>query len=419
MLELSAPQNIFLNGLNTKFRGYVGGFGSGKTFVGCLDLLIFMLENPGTVQGYFGPSYPSIRDIFYPTFEECAEMLGFRVKINVGNREVHVYKGSIYYGTIICRSMDNPNSIVGFKIARALVDEIDILPTKKAANAWKKIIARLRLGIKGVQNSIGVTTTPEGFKFVYQQFADEPTKSYSMVQASTYENEEYLPDDYIDSLLETYPDNLVSAYIKGLFVNLTTGSVYTQFDRELNHSDRTLEENEPIHIGMDFNVNNMNALVHVETPDPVAVDEITGVLDTPEIIEVIEDRYCRGGRSINIYPDASGSNRSSNRASETDIHLLESAGFQVHVNAANPFVKDRINSVQSAFCNSKGERKYKINTTKCPKATANYEQQVYTEGGEPDKSQGQDHMPDAGGYYISYKWPIIKPISNLKVKFAL
>ena len=30
MLNLSAPQDIYLNGLNNKFNAYVGGFGSGK-----------------------------------------------------------------------------------------------------------------------------------------------------------------------------------------------------------------------------------------------------------------------------------------------------------------------------------------------------------------------------------------------------
>ena len=69
MLKLSAPQNVFLNGLGTKYRAYVGGFGSGKTFIGCIDLLLFFASNPRTTQGYFGISYPSMRDIFYPTFE--------------------------------------------------------------------------------------------------------------------------------------------------------------------------------------------------------------------------------------------------------------------------------------------------------------------------------------------------------------
>jgi hypothetical protein len=177
-MQLSTPQNVYLNGLGTKYRAYVGGFGSGKTFVGCLDLLIFASQHPGTIQGYFAPSYPAIRDIFYPTFEEAAHLMGFSVVIATTNKEISIYRGGRYYGTVICRSMDKPNSIVGFKIARALVDEIDVLETKKADNAWNKIIARMRLVIDGVVNGIGVTTTPEGFKFVYNKFADTPKESY-------------------------------------------------------------------------------------------------------------------------------------------------------------------------------------------------------------------------------------------------
>ena len=105
MPTLSAPQDIFLNGLKTKYRAYVGGFGSGKTFVGCVDLLTFFGKHPGTVQGYFGISYPSMRDIFYPTFEEAAHMMGFTVVIREANKEAHVYRNGFYYGTVICRSM--------------------------------------------------------------------------------------------------------------------------------------------------------------------------------------------------------------------------------------------------------------------------------------------------------------------------
>ncbi len=101
--------------------------------------------------------------------------MGFTVDIKESNKEVHVYRGRAYYGTVICRSMEKPNTIVGFKISRALVDEIDTLPKAKADNAWNKIIARLRLKIDGVVNGIGVTTTPEGFLFVYDKFAKNPS----------------------------------------------------------------------------------------------------------------------------------------------------------------------------------------------------------------------------------------------------
>ena len=75
-MRLSAPQAIYLNQLDTKFRSYVGGFGSGKTFVGCLDLLTFAAKHPKVNQGYFSISYPAIRDIFYPTLGRVRSLYG-------------------------------------------------------------------------------------------------------------------------------------------------------------------------------------------------------------------------------------------------------------------------------------------------------------------------------------------------------
>ena len=66
--------------------------------------------------------------------------------------------------------MEDPGSIVGFKIGHAMVDEIDTMAMTKATDAWRKIIARMRYNVDGLQNSISITTTPEGFKFTYEQF---------------------------------------------------------------------------------------------------------------------------------------------------------------------------------------------------------------------------------------------------------
>lgn len=416
MLSLSKPQGVFLNELNNKFTAYVGGFGSGKTFIGCVKLINFAAENPRVLQGYFGPSYPSIRDIFYPTFEEAANLLGFRTEAIVSNKEVHLYRGRVYYGTVVCRSMDNPNTIVGFKIANALVDEIDTLPKDKANLAWNKIIARLRLEVSGVRNSIGVTTTPEGFLFVYDKFANEPTPSYSMVQASTYENLEYLPDDYIDTLLETYTPELVNAYVHGQFVNLTSGTVYSSYNRITCRSRETIKEKEPLRIGMDFNVTNMSAVVYVLRGDNFdqwhAVDELKQIFDTPAIIEVIKSRY--PGHSIRVYPDATGKSRKTNDASTSDITLLEQAGFMVYANPSNPLVKDRVISANQAF--NKGL--LFVNDDKCPEYARCLEQLAYDKNGEPDKKSNLDHLPDAGTYPIAFELPVTKPETKLKVSFA-
>lgn len=410
-IQLSAPQNIFLNGLNTKFRGYVGGFGSGKTFVGCLDLISFFARHPGTRQGYFGPTYPAIRDIFYPTFEEAAALMGFRCDIKESNKEVHIYRGRYYYGTVICRSMDNPKTIVGFKIARALCDELDVLDKVKAKQAWDKIIARMRLVVPGEQNSIGVTTTPEGFKFVYDQFYKDPTASYSMVQASTYENEKFLPHDYISSLKETYDENLIDAYLDGEFVNLTGGTVYRQYKKENLSNEVITERDITLSIGMDFNVTKMAACVFVmRNGNPHCVDEFTDLYDTTDMIEHIKLRY--PNKKIVVYPDASGKNRKTVGADGTDIKLLKKAGFTVKAKEINPRVRSRVNAVNAMFCNAKGDRKLFVNKEKCPETHGCLEQQIYDDKGEPDKKGGKDHQNDAFGYFVAYEYPIEKPFNQ-------
>lgn len=410
---LNVPQSHFLT-LPHKFRAFVAGFGSGKTWVGGASQCKHFWEHPRAHLGYFAPTYAQIRDIYYPTFEEVAGDWGMRAEINQGNHEIHVYSGRVYRGTIICRSLEKPETIIGFKIARGLMDELDVMKLPKAELAWRKAIARLRLKFDG-KNGLDVTTTPEGFKFVYQQWVkairDKPALAamYGMVQASTYDNELNLPDDYISSLLASYPPQLISAYLRGQFVNLASGNVYPNFDRKLNHTPEKIKDKEALHIGLDFNVLNMTAVVSVIRADlPLTLEELTKVRDTPTMARMLKERYVDKGHPVVVYPDASGGNTSSKNASESDLTILKQAGLQINVNAANPAVKDRINAVDAMTLNAEGDRRWKINTDACPALTEALEQQAWGSNGEPDKTTGHDHPVDAAGYFIVKRWPIVK-----------
>ena len=414
MPKLNVPQAQFL-ALDRKFKAFVCGFGTGKTWGGCADLCKFAWEWPGVNMGYFAPTYSMIRDIFFPTIEEVADDWGLEVDIKTANSEVHFYSGGEYRSTVICRSMEKPGSIVGFKIGKALVDELDVMPLLKAEHAWRKIIARLRHTADGLQNGVSVTTTPEGFKFVYQQFVkqlrDKPELQslYGLVQASTHQNAKNLPSDYISSLMASYPPQLISAYIRGEFVNLASGNVYAGFDRVLNHTDEAIREGEALHVGMDFNVLNMSAGISViRSGLPRTLAELTKVRDTPAMAKLLKDRYLDKGHAVTVYPDASGQNTSSKNASESDLGILRMAGFTLQVNGSNPAVKDRVLSVDSMLLNADGERRWKINTDACPMTTECLEQQAWGANGEPDKSTGHDHMNDANGYFLVKRWPIVR-----------
>lgn len=103
---LNVPQAQFL-AMPHKFKAYVAGFGSGKTWVGCGGICKGMWEHPRINQGYFAPTYPQIRDIFYPTVEEVAFDWGLKVKINESNKEVHFYAGRQYRGwAVYSNSLD-------------------------------------------------------------------------------------------------------------------------------------------------------------------------------------------------------------------------------------------------------------------------------------------------------------------------
>jgi len=413
-LFINEPQGEFL-ALEKPFKAFVGGFRSGKTFVGCIQIVMNALEFPSIKQGYFAPTYPQIADIFYPTISEVCDRFGLSCEVFASKKEVNIIDESgCVISTVKCRSMEHPQRIVGFDLAHALIDEIDCMKMDKADHAWKKIVARLSSVVcgRGV-NTASFTTTPEGYNWVYNffvmQLEDKPELKpfYGIVHASTLKNAANLPDDYIPKLYATYPPELVNAYVNGEFVNLTSGSVYRNYDRDLCASTETINGNEPLFIGMDFNVENMAATVYVKR-DKVwhAVGEFCDYLDTPDIARAIQERHPQN--KIYVYPDASGKNRKSTGASTSDIKILQNHGFTIRAHDSNPLVKDRVNAANKAF----SDGLVKVNYRACPVTARCLEQQAYDKNGEPDKKSGNDHQNDATTYPIAYEMPIIVPYST-------
>lgn len=414
---LTQPQYDFV-AAPEQFPAMVAGFGSGKSEAAIWRALRLKRAYPKQNVAYYLPTYDLVSKMAFPRFQETLSNIGARFKINKVDALVEIEN----CGQIIFRTMDNPARIVAYEVADSIADELDTLPTEKARDVWNKIIARNRQKKPdGSLNTVGVATTPEGFRFVYERWKKSPGPGYRLIKASTMSNAANLPAGYIDSLRASYPANLLAAYLDGEFVNLTSGSVYAEFDRALNASSEAIRVSEPLHIGMDFNVGKMCAIVNVlRDGDPHAVDELTGIIDTPAMISAIKARF--EGHAIYVYPDASGGNRKSNNASESDIALLRAARFTVLAPAANPPVKDRvlsmnqmISSVEEGVANPLGremrgdkpvKRRLRVNTDACPMLVETLEKQAYDKNGEPDKSGDLDHAPDAQGYFIHYRYPV-------------
>ncbi len=404
-MPLTATQKAFATS-KEPFPCFLGGFGSGKTAAAIARSMALKSHFRSCDIAYYLPTYPLVEDIAYRRFPELCERKGWAYRLNKASSFIEFPNA----GRIVFRTMENPHRIVGYEVAHSIVDELDTLTIDKAREVWNKIIARNRQKC-GMANTVAVATTPEGFRFVYERWVKNKAPGYVLYRAKTMDNAAHLPDGYIDNLRNSYPSNLLSAYLDGEFVNLTAGSVYPDFDRALNSSAETIKPNETLHIGMDFNVTKMSAIVHVlRNDEPHAVAELLDVFDTPSMAKLIKSRYKDAGHSIMVYPDASGNSRKSNNASESDLSILRQHGLSVCVNPTNPAVKDRVLSM-NRMLHHEGERKYRINPDACPHYVEALEKQAYDRNGEPDKSTGLDHCIDAGGYFIAYRYPIQKRLA--------
>ena len=407
-LKLTEPQEDFIFS-EAIHPAMVAGYGAGKSQAAVIRIALLALKYKGLSFAFVEPTYDLIRLIAFPRFEEILDSWGVKYNLNKADAIIKLDNGS----QIIFRSADSPERLVGFEVSDAVIDEADTLRIDQARTVWTKMLGRIReLKPDNSPNTLAAVSTPEGFGFMYEMWGKEKREGYELIKAPTSSNP-YLPDGYIAQLQATYSGSQLSAYLDGNFVNLNAGSVYHVFDRNLNATNQTIMADDVLHIGLDFNVANMSAVVHVLRGDSVhAVNEITGVFDTPTMGRILKEKY--PAHRILIYPDASGNARKSNNASESDHSILRSFGFQVLVNSRNPFVKDRVLSV-NAMINNQGERRYFVNAQYCPSLAESLEKQSYDiKTGDPDKKGGFDHVVDATGYFIAYKYPLV----NNRPQFA-
>lgn len=408
-IKLLPHQYDLLEDTKTKIVGLISGYGGGKTYAACRKAIQLAHLNVGEVGIITEPTYPMLRDIFIPEMQMALQEWGIEYKFNKSNSIFTLLIGGVET-KIICMSAENYERIVGINAAWAIMDEFDTSKMEIAIKAFEKILGRLRAG---TVRQLIITTTPEGFKAAYEIFVKQNQDgSKRLIKAKTTDNK-YLPSDFIDTLREQYPPNLLEAYLNGEFINLNNETVYSYFNREVHHRDLELKPYEVIHVGQDFNYNGcISTCFVIRDGFPIAFEEIVSK-DTYGIVDNL-NRF--KGHTICIYPDASG-NANKTNSSETDITILRKAGFTILANKKNPLVRDRINSVNALFSHNK----LFIDTNKCPRLTEALEQQAYDDKGEPEKYGGAatiDDFNDSLGYFIYYKFPLLsRGASTVEVVF--
>lgn len=400
-LKLLPHQSDFCADYTTPYLALIGGFGAGKTRAFCYKTIIMAGLNAGYEGAIAEPTNYLTRNHLIPNMKLAMEEMGVPYTYEASSQIFHLTfkEGST---KIYCLSGENYERLVGYNLAFFGSDETDTSSTEIANEMWNKAISRVRWGR---HRQIYSTSTPEGHKFLYQYFVKDKDDTKRTIHASSMDNP-LLDKEYLESMRAKYTEAQWKVWALGQFGNLHTQRVYETFDRELNHTDQTLKNfarSTTLHIGMDFNIGHMAAVVHViDNNLPIAVEELVEIRDVPTMIHTIKTKY--PNHPVIVYPDASGKNRSAT-GMDTSIALLKQAGFMLKYNPANPPVGDRVNSMNAMFCNALGQRRYLVNTRMCPFYTQALEEQAWVKG-EPDKSNNIDHCLDAGGYFVHWNYPL-------------
>jgi hypothetical protein len=185
------------------------------------------------------------------------------------------------------------------------------------------------------------------------------------------------------------------------------GLVYPRFDEKNVFDDgflpKELLDNAVLHIGVDFNVANMNAIVCIRANDTLyVIDEIQlkhANANTYSLVTEIQRRY--PNRQVILYPDATGRNRSANTVDtqNTNHHILRTAGFPLRFdNSGNPPIEDRIILLNSKIRAANGNITIKVHR-RCRGLIYALSTRTFKDG-KPIKDNVTDHGCDCIEYVV-------------------
>lgn len=377
--------------------GYIGGFGSGKSWALAAKILFLGMANPGSVIMACEPTFPMIRTVLIPALDGALAHWNIEYDFRASPQPeytINLPSGAV---TVLCQSAENYQRIRGQNIAAAVWDECDTSPTETAQKAGEMLLARMRTGNF---NQLAVASTPEGFRWAYRTFIEQDGPDKKLIKVRTKDNPN-LPPEFIPSLERNYPPQLIAAYLNGEFVNLAQCSLYPDFDRSRHYTDAKPTEEDTIFVGIDINVGNSVTQHCIRRGDEFHFFAEAVYRDTQQIAQGLKElypwHYERG--LLTLIPDAASKQRSTAAAQESDMGILKKAGHHVIAQQSNPLIQDRINAVNVLI----SQDRLRVGNG-CKHLIRTLEQHAFDDKGKPEKGGvGMDdlsHAGDAMGYAL-------------------
>lgn len=196
----------------------VTGRGGGKTYAGALKLLMYLVKHPGALAMVTAPNYPELNDATVKAILALwPAALIKHVTLAPGAGRLELVNGS----EVLLRSTDHPDSLRGFDLCCAWMDEAAL----SAEKAFDVLLPAVRK--PGYPHRIWLTTTPKGYNWLYKAFVRPGLRGYSLHHWVSRDNKHLNEEDIVRQEEKLGPE-LSMQEIEGQF-RMVSGHV--QFDQ--------------------------------------------------------------------------------------------------------------------------------------------------------------------------------------------
>lgn len=403
------------HGLKTRFKGFSGPIGSGKSAALCHEAIRLAYQNPGTMGLLGAPTYPMLRDATQRALLGLLEENGIPHEWHRSESYVDLLQCR---SRVLLRSLDEYERLRGTNLSWFGVDEL----TYCKEEAWLRLEGRLREPKAKRPCGYGVWT-PKGTDWVYRRFLGSTSMDYAVVVAKPGENRHVLASDphFYERLRATYSDSFFRQEVLGEYVASNGSQVYGGFSRDKHIKDLQFVPTLPLLWTLDFNFNPFCTLICQQ------VDKMLHVLDelviegavTAQMAKAMNEKCGQRGHGLVIYGDASGAAQQTNGPSNykqllADLGVANWNFVHLRVPKKNPPVLDRVEQVRQLLGKNKDDARIAI-SPRCHWLIADLEEVQFQQDGihlDKNRNPKRTHISDALGYLAWEEYSARSPIGE-------
>lgn len=396
-MPLSKPQQLIAE-CPIRFRVVVAGRRGGKTFLSMRELCRFASE-PNSVVWYLTNSRQQAKSLVWDKLKKKLRTLRWIKDTNESELTIHLVNNS----KICLKSAEQGDNLRGESLNFIVLDEfadidLDII--------WNQIIRASLSDKKG--HALFIGTPKAGNQTARDLYDNYLTKKGWMSFSYTTIDGGFVDAEEIEQAKQDLSPKVFAQEYLASWEQFAGVIMYEFGEHNITEIVKP-SQHEQLVVGMDFNVTPAICQIGRNTRNGIEIfDEI--VLEnsnTNEMSQELRNRYPTN--PITVFPDPAGQQRKTSANGNTDIKILEMAGFTTRYHRSHPLVKDRINACNSLFFRREDlTTRFKIDP-KCKHTIKSLKNWTYKPETMIPEKDGWDHACDSLGYLIEFLYPIQKP----------